>query len=134
MGNQKTNIQETYPSTYKSLISLLIVFISLFIVAFFHLEERRQGYGILKLNRELKARVEKRRLLEIKRLKALRPQKIEKEIQAKTDFNPAGFHQIIHLSLTETFEKTIDQTIDETIDETKVSKNRNSRANKEVQL
>lgn len=61
------------------------------------MEERRQSYQLLKLNRDLKKIIETRRNLEVKRLKALRPQKIEKEIQSRTALNQAHSEQIIHL-------------------------------------
>lgn len=61
------------------------------------MEERRQNYHVLKLNRELKKSMELRRVLEVKRLSALRPQKIEKEIQSRTAFMQAESDQIIHL-------------------------------------
>lgn len=66
-------------------------------IAFLQMEERHQSYEILKNNRELKKIIEFRRSLEVKRLKALRPQKIEKEIQTKTTLNQAQSDQIIHL-------------------------------------
>jgi hypothetical protein len=61
------------------------------------MEERRHNYQVLKLNRELKKTMELRRNLEVKRLSALRPQKIEKEIQSRTAFIQAESDQIIHL-------------------------------------
>lgn len=61
------------------------------------MEERRENYHILQLNRDLKKTMELRRSLEVKRLNALRPQKIEKEIQSRTAFNQADSGQIIHL-------------------------------------
>ncbi len=64
------------------------------------MEERRQNYQVLKLNRELKQAMELRRSLEVKRLSALRPQKIEKEIQSRTAFIQAETDQIIHLPST----------------------------------
>lgn len=61
------------------------------------MEERRQSYHVLKLNRELKKSMELRRSLEVRRLNALRPQKIEKEMLNRTAFNQAESEQIIHL-------------------------------------
>ena len=61
------------------------------------MEERRQNYQVLKLNRELKRNIEQRRSLEVQRLKALRPQKIEKEMETRTAFSRAETSQIIHL-------------------------------------
>lgn len=70
---------------------------SLFAIAFLQMEERRQSYDLLHLNKELKTKIEARRNLEIKRLNALRPQKIEKEIQERTALNQAQSDQIIHM-------------------------------------
>jgi len=66
-------------------------------MAFLQMEERRQSYYLLQLNKELKSMIENRRNLEIKRLNALRPQKIEKEIQSRTALNQAQSEQIIHM-------------------------------------
>ncbi len=91
------NTVENTTSSYRSLISLVIIIGSLFSLAFLQMEERRQSYHVLKLNRELKKTMETRRSLEVKRLNALRPQKIEKEIQTRTALNHASSEQIIHL-------------------------------------
>jgi hypothetical protein len=61
------------------------------------MEELRQSYYLMQLNKDLKKKIEARRSLEIKRLNALRPQKIEKEIQARTALNQAQSDQIIHM-------------------------------------
>lgn len=84
-------------SSIKSLISLILILSSLFSMAFLQMEERRQSYYLLQLNKELKSMIENRRNLEIKRLNALRPQKIEKEIQSRTALNQAQSEQIIHM-------------------------------------
>lgn len=84
-------------NSIKSFVSLILILSSLFAIAFLQMEERRQGYYLLQLNKELKTKMEARRVLEIQRLQALRPQKIEKEIQARTALNQAHSDQIIHL-------------------------------------
>ncbi len=84
-------------NSIKSLISLTLILSSLFAIAFLQMEERRQSYHLLQLNKDLKAKIEARRNLEIKRLNALRPQKIEKEIQERTALNQAQSDQIIHM-------------------------------------
>ncbi len=88
---------ETSRKSIKSLLSLLFILGTLFVIAFLQMEERHQSYEILKNNRDLKKIMESRRSLEVKRLKALRPQKIEKEIQTRTTLNQAQSNQIIHL-------------------------------------
>lgn len=88
---------ETTKSSVKSLVSLVLIIGSLFSLAFLQMEERRQSYEVLRLNRDLKKTMEKRRNLEVKRLNALRPQKIEKEIQGRTEFGQAQSEQIIYL-------------------------------------
>ena len=89
--------RENSRSSIKSLISLILILSSLFSMAFLQMEERRQSYYLLQLNKELKSMIENRRNLEIKRLNALRPQKIEKEIQSRTALNQAQSEQIIHM-------------------------------------
>ena len=84
-------------NSIKSMTSLILILSSLFVIAFLQMEERRQTYHLLKLNKDLKQMIETRRSLEIKRLNALRPQKIEKEIQARTALNQAQSEQIIHM-------------------------------------
>ena len=88
---------ENAKSSVRSLLSLIIIIGSLFTLAFLKMEERRQNYELLKLNRDLKKAIELRRSLEIKRLNALRPQKIEKEIKNRAAFNQAHADQIIYL-------------------------------------
>lgn len=88
---------ESPKSSIRSLISLTLIITSLFSVAFLQMEERRQSYAVLKLNRELKKNIEQRRGLEVKLLNALRPQKIEREVQSRTVLNQAESKQIIHL-------------------------------------
>jgi hypothetical protein len=61
------------------------------------MEERRQNYQVLKLNRDLKKIIERRRSLEVKRLKALRPQKIEKDVLNRSELTQAQSGQIIYL-------------------------------------
>lgn len=84
-------------SSIKSLISLILILSSLFAIAFLQMEERRQSYHLLQLNKDLKTKIEARRNLEVQRLNALRPQKIEKEIQERTALNHAQSEQIIHM-------------------------------------
>lgn len=84
-------------SSIKSLISLILILSSLFAIAFLQMEERRQSYHLLQLNKDLKTKIEARRNLEVRRLNALRPQKIEKEIQQRTALNHAQSEQIIHM-------------------------------------
>jgi hypothetical protein len=88
---------EASNNSIKSLISLIFFLSTLFALAFLQMEERRQNYHILKLNRDLKKIMESRRSLEVKRLNALRPQKIEKEMQNRPALVQAGSEQIIHL-------------------------------------
>lgn len=88
---------ETARSSIRSLISLILIIGTLFTVAFLQMEERRENYEVFKLNRDLKKAIELRRSLEIRRLNALRPQKIEKEIKNRAGFNRAESDQIIHL-------------------------------------
>lgn len=83
--------------SHRSLLSLVLILGTLFLAAFVKMEGRRLSYELLILNRELKKTVETRRILELKKLSALRPQKIEKEIQSRTAYSQADASQIVHL-------------------------------------
>ncbi len=78
---------------------------SLFTVVFFQMEERRMNYELLKLNKELKLTLEKRRLEEISLAKFSRPERIEKEIRVRTAFSDPSLTQIIHMSGGQAFER-----------------------------
>lgn len=77
--------------------SIIIIISTLFTLVFLQMEERRIGYEILKLNKELKTTTEKRRLLSIKMAQISRPQQIENIAKEKGSLLKADHSQIINL-------------------------------------
>lgn len=92
---------------FKPLFSIFIFVFSLFSVVFLQMEERRLNYELLKLNKELKKNIEKRRAEEINLARATRPERIEKEVQLKTAFQDPTLTQIVHMSGGQAFERAI---------------------------
>lgn len=81
----------------KPLLSVVIVIVTLFGLMFLHMEERRIGYSILKLNREQKRLAEEKREGEIALAKVTRPQHVEKIASSKFTLKKIQASQIIHL-------------------------------------
>lgn len=66
------------------------------------MEERRQGYVVLKLNKEHKRFLEEKRTKEIQLAKLTRPQLLEQVAQSKLTLKKVQSNQIIHLSEAKT--------------------------------
>lgn len=88
----------------KPLLSIVIFIFSLFSLVFLQMEERRLNYELLKLNKEFKKTLEARRFQEIKLAKAIRPERIEREVQLKTALADPRESQIIHMNSGLAFE------------------------------
>lgn len=82
----------------KPFFSVLIVILTLFTIVFLQMEERRMGYSVLKLTREIKKAVEEKRTKEIQLAKVTRPQLLDKMAQSKFTLKKVQANQIIHLS------------------------------------
>ena len=82
----------------KPLLSVLIIVISLFSLAFFQMEERRLGYNLLKLNRDHREKLEQKRSLEVQLAKITKPQLLDQVAQSRLTLKKLQSNQIIHLS------------------------------------
>lgn len=92
---------------FKPLLSIFIFVFSLFTVVFLQMEERRLNYELLKLNKEMKKTLEKRRIEEVTLARATRPERIEKEVQMKTAFADPSLAQIVHMSGGQALERAM---------------------------
>jgi cell division protein FtsL len=81
----------------KPFLSLLFVILSLFLVVFLQMEERRIGYSVLKLNSEYKRVSEVRRNRETQLAHLSRPQRLDQMAQAKLTLKRTQASQIIYL-------------------------------------
>jgi hypothetical protein len=82
----------------KPFISILLIIGTLFTLVFLQMEERRLGYGILKLTREQRQIVEEKRAKTMQLAKVTRPQHVEKVAQSKFTLKKVQASQIIHLT------------------------------------
>ncbi|MEK6773730.1 MAG: histidine kinase [Bdellovibrionota bacterium] len=82
----------------KPLLSVLIIIISFFSLAFFQMEERRLGYNLLKLNRDHRESLEQKRSLEVQLAKITKPQLLNQVAQSRLTLKKLQSNQIIHLS------------------------------------
>lgn len=62
------------------------------------MEERRQGYVVLKLKKEYKRIIEEKRTKDIQLAKLTRPQLLEHVAQSKLTLKKVQANQVIHLS------------------------------------
>lgn len=83
---------------FKPFFSLIFIILTLFLVVFFKMEERRIGYSILKLNGEFKRVSEIRRNREIQRAQLSRPQRLDQMAQEKLTLKRAAASQIVYLN------------------------------------
>lgn len=75
-----------------------MLIVTLLSIVFMQMEERRLGYEILKLTREQRSAIEKKRLKTIQLAKSVRPDQIEKSAQKKNLLKKVEAKQIIHLT------------------------------------
>ena len=86
----------------KAFLSLFIIISSLFTIVFAKMEERRVGYQILKLSKDLKLLVEEKKLKELKFAKLTRPEHVERVAKDKFTLRKVENNQIIHMSGSQT--------------------------------
>lgn len=79
-------------------LSVVLIISSLLFLVFLRMEERRLGYGLLKLNSEYKKVVDQKRNLEMQLAKVTRPQLLDNWAQRKFTLRKLESKQIIHLS------------------------------------
>ncbi|MCE3010024.1 MAG: histidine kinase [Proteobacteria bacterium] len=89
----KENLQELRP-----FLSVLLVIGTLLGLVFFQMEERRLGYGILKLTQHHRKVIEEKRVKTMMLAKVTRPQHVEKVAQSKFTLRRIRSNQIIYLS------------------------------------
>ena len=82
----------------KPFASVLIIISTLFAIVFFQMEERRLGYGVLKLTREYKRSQEERRTREVQLAKVTRPQLLDQLAKTKFTLKKIESDQIVLLS------------------------------------
>ncbi|MCX7977906.1 MAG: cell division protein FtsL [Bdellovibrionaceae bacterium] len=85
----------------KPFLSISFIVVSLLVVVFFQMEERRMGYSLLKIRAEHKKIQQEVRSNEVKLAKILRPQRLEEMAQARFTLKKADSRQIIYLNLDE---------------------------------
>lgn len=82
----------------KPFASVLIIISTLFAIVFLQMEERRVGYGVLKLTREYKKAAEERRTREVQLAKVTRPQLLDQIAKSKFTLKKIEPKQIVLLS------------------------------------
>ncbi|MEZ0392859.1 MAG: histidine kinase [Pseudobdellovibrionaceae bacterium] len=82
----------------KPFVSILLIIGTLFTLVFLQMEERRLGYGILKLTREQRQIVDEKRDKVMQLAKVTRPQHVENMAQRRFTLKKVQASQIIHLS------------------------------------
>ena len=90
----------------KPFLSVIFFILSMFVVVFFQMEERRLSYSLYKLNREYKNELEEKRKQSIQLAKLTRPQNVENIAQNKMDLKKVQKSQIIHLSGADIIKKS----------------------------
>ncbi len=78
-------------------LSVFLIVISLFVVVFAKMEERRLGYAVLKLTREQRKAVADQRAKMVHLAKLTRPELVEKMAQNRLTLKKVQTDQIIHL-------------------------------------
>lgn len=82
----------------RPLVSVLSVIATLLFLVFLQMEERRLGYGVLKLSRIYKEKLEEKRLKEIQLARSLRLEVMESLAARKLTLRRAQSEQVIHLN------------------------------------
>ncbi len=85
--------QKLYP-----LLSVIIILLALFSLAFLQMEVRRMGYVMLKHTREYKSLQDEHRLKVMRYAKVMRPQRLRDVAVTKLTLNDVKSGQIIHMS------------------------------------
>lgn len=83
--------------SFKPVLSLGIIILSLLSVVFFQMEERRLGYSLLKVSNESRKVAEQKKSLEIQLAQKTRPYFLEKMAAVQFTLKKAESHQIILL-------------------------------------
>lgn len=81
-------------------ISVAIIAMSLFFIAFAKMEVRRLGYGVLKLSREERSLRDQERDVTVRLAKATRPERLALVAESRLTLRRAEKGQIIHMTET----------------------------------
>lgn len=85
----------------KPLVSILMLFSTLLVIVFLQMEERRQGYMLIKTNKEYKREIEEKRRKSVQYAKSIRPQQLQKVAEDGT-LKKVEIKQIIQMNGNET--------------------------------
>jgi hypothetical protein len=83
---------------FKSVVSVVIILVTLFLVVFCKMEVRRIGYSVWKQARHFKLLEDQNRYKAIEYAKYVSPRKLRKMAQRRLTLNEAEYGQIIQLS------------------------------------
>jgi hypothetical protein len=83
--------------SFKPVLSVGLIIVSLLCVVFFQMEERRLGYSLLKVSSESRKIAEQKKSYEIQLAQKTRPYFLEKMASAQFTLKKAESHQIILL-------------------------------------
>ncbi len=81
-------------------ISVAIIAVSLFFIAFAKMEVRRLGYGVWKLSREERSLRDQEREVTVRLAKATRPERLALVAESRLTLRRAEKGQIIHMTET----------------------------------
>jgi len=98
MANRRRWINREDLQPLRPFLSVFFIIVSLMIVVFAKMEERRLGYVVLKLNREQRLAAEEQRTRVLALAKITRPQHVEKVAQDRFTLKRVQNKQIIHIS------------------------------------
>lgn len=84
---------------FRPFLSVSYIIISLFLIAFVHMEERRMSYQLFYLSQENQKLEIEKRIKEIELLKASRPSHILNYAKNKLSLQNPSMDQVIHLAL-----------------------------------
>ena len=98
MNHPKRKINREELAPLKPFLSVFFIVISMFIVVFAKMEERRIGYNVLKLTHGQRVAIEEKRSKILQLAKMIRPEHVEKVAQDHFTLKKIQTKQIIQLS------------------------------------
>ncbi|NUM59549.1 MAG: cell division protein FtsL [Bdellovibrionaceae bacterium] len=82
----------------KPFFSLIIIFITFFAIAFLQMEERRLGYQVFYLTKEVKKTEQEKRVKEIELAKLNKPSRLMQYAKDRLTLQKPEMDQIIHIA------------------------------------
>jgi cell division protein FtsL len=95
------SIDRTAVSSFRPLLSLIFLILTLLSLVFVQMEERRLGYQVFKLEREHRNLLNQRRMKEIQLARLTKPQHVKRVAQQRLSLRKTEAHQVIHLNALE---------------------------------